>query len=36
MGVKIRKRGGKWYVFVDYQGRRKAKCIGSNRVTGSR
>src|ERR1700736_2889796 len=33
MGVKIRKRGGKWYVFVDYQGRRKAKCIGSNRVT---
>jgi integrase len=33
MGVKIRKRGGKWYVFVDYQGRRKAKCIGSNRAT---
>src|ERR1700721_3742234 len=29
MGVKIRKRGGKWYVFVNYCGRRKAKCIGS-------
>src|SRR5438876_7874867 len=31
MGVKIRKRGGKWYVFVNYHGRRKAKCVGSNR-----
>jgi integrase len=31
MGVKIRKRGGKWYVFVNYHGRRKAKCVGENR-----
>jgi hypothetical protein len=31
MGVKIRKRGGKWYVFVNYRGRRKAKCVGSSR-----
>ena len=31
MGVKIHKRGGKWYVFVNYHGRRKAKCVGSNR-----
>ena len=31
MGVKIRKRGGKWYVFVNYHGRRKAKCIGTSR-----
>jgi hypothetical protein len=31
MGVKIRKRGGKWYVFVNYHGRRKAKCLGSGR-----
>ena len=31
MGVKIRKRGGKWYVFVNYHGRRKAKCVGSRR-----
>jgi len=29
MSVKIRKRGGKWYVFVNYHGRRKAKCVGS-------
>jgi hypothetical protein len=29
MGVKIRKRRGKWYVFVNYHGRRKAKCVGS-------
>ena len=29
MGVKVRRRGTKWYVYVDYQGRRKAKCIGS-------
>jgi len=29
MGVKIRKKGDKWYVLVNYHGRRKAKCIGS-------
>ena len=29
MSVKIRKKGGKWYVFIHYQGRRKAKCIGT-------
>ena len=29
MGVKVRKNGGKWYVLVNYHGRRKAKCIGS-------
>src|SRR2546425_2258850 len=31
MGVKIKKRGGKWYVFVNYHGRRKAKCVGTSR-----
>src|SRR5215471_11654665 len=31
MGVTTRKRGGKWYVFVNYRGRRKAKCVGANR-----
>jgi integrase len=31
MGVKIRKRGGKWYVFVNYHERRKAKCVGTSR-----
>ena len=29
MSVKIRKKSGKWYVFVHYQGRRKAKCVGT-------
>jgi hypothetical protein len=29
MGVKVRKEGAKWYVVVDYHGRRKSKCIGS-------
>jgi hypothetical protein len=31
MGVRIHKRDGKWYVFVNYHGRRKAKCVGSSR-----
>jgi integrase len=31
MGVKIHKRSGKWYVFVNYHGRRKAKCVGTSR-----
>jgi integrase len=29
MGVKVRKKGAKWYVLVNYHGRRKAKCVGS-------
>ncbi len=29
MGVTVRKRSGKWYVLVNYHGRRKAKCVGS-------
>jgi integrase len=29
MGVKVRKKGGKWYVLVNYRGHRKAKCVGS-------
>jgi integrase len=29
MGVKVRKRAGKWWVFVDYANRRKSKCIGT-------
>jgi hypothetical protein len=29
MGVKIRNRGSKWYVFVNYRGHRKSKCVGS-------
>jgi len=29
MGVKVRKRGAKWYVVIDYHGRRKSKCVGT-------
>lgn len=28
MAVKLRKRNGKWWVYIDHKGRRKAKCIG--------
>ena len=33
MGITIRKRGGKWYVFVNHNGLRKAKCVGVSRKT---
>lgn len=29
MGVKVRKRGNKWYVVIDHHGRRKSKCASS-------
>ena len=29
MGVKIKKRGSKWYVYVNYHGKRKNRCIGT-------
>lgn len=29
MGVKVRKRNGKWYVVIDYHGHRKSKCLGT-------
>ena len=29
MGVKVRKRNGKWYVVIDHHGRRKSKSVGS-------
>lgn len=32
MGVKVRQKGGKWYVFINHQGQRKAKCIGDKRA----
>ena len=31
MGVTVRQKGGKWYVFINHQGQRKAKCIGSDK-----
>jgi integrase len=32
MGVKVRQKGGKWYVFINYNGQRKAKCVGDKRA----
>ena len=32
MGVTIKKKQGKWFVFVNYQGRRKAKCVGDSKA----
>ena len=32
MGVTIRKKNGSWYVFVNHQGQRKAKCVGESRA----
>jgi hypothetical protein len=32
MGVKIRNRDGKLYVFVNHNGHRKSKCVGSSRA----
>jgi len=29
MGVKIKKRCAKWYVYVNYHGRRKNRCVGT-------
>jgi integrase len=31
MGVKLKKYKGKWYLFIDYNGKRKAKCLGTDR-----
>jgi len=32
MGVKIRKKKNKFYVYVNYRGTRKAKCVGTSRA----
>jgi integrase len=31
MAVKVRQRNGKWWVFIDYHGKRKAKCVGTSK-----
>ena len=31
MGVKVRQKGDKWYVSINHQGQRKAKCIGDDK-----
>jgi integrase len=32
MGVKVRERDGAWWLFVDHQGRRKAKRVGTGKT----
>lgn len=32
MGVTVRKKNNQWYVFINHNGQRKAKCIGENRA----
>src|SRR5262245_50098254 len=31
MGVKVRQKDGKWYVFIKHHGQRKAKCVGDSK-----
>jgi integrase len=31
MGVRVKKHAGKWYVFINWMGKRKAKCVGLSR-----
>ncbi len=31
MGVKVREKDGKWYVFINHNGKRKAKCVGDSK-----
>jgi integrase len=32
VAVKIKERKGKWWVYIDYKGKRKAKCVGDKRA----
>jgi integrase len=32
MAVKVRQKNGKWWVFIDHHGKRKAKCVGDKRA----
>jgi len=31
MGVKVQQKDGKWYVFINHHGQRKAKCVGDSK-----
>ncbi len=31
MAVKVRRKKGKWYIFIDWMGKRKARCVGVSR-----
>jgi len=32
MAVKLKERKGKWWVFIDHNGKRKAKCVGKKKA----
>src|SRR5436190_20921044 len=32
MAVKVKQHKGKWWVFIDHKGKRKAKCVGSKQA----
>lgn len=32
MAVKVRQKDGKWWIFIDHKGKRKARCIGDKRA----
>src|SRR5712691_3961330 len=32
MAAKVRQKNGKWWVFIDLHGKRKAKCVGDKRA----
>src|SRR5215510_10395115 len=32
MAVKVKQYKGKWWVFIDHKGKRKAKCVGSKQA----
>ena len=31
MGVKLRRVRVKWYLYIDWNGKRKCKCVGTNK-----
>jgi integrase len=35
MAVKVKQHKGKWWVFIDHRGKRKAKCVGSKEAAMS-
>src|SRR5262245_30607009 len=31
MAVKVKQHKGKWWIFIDHKGKRKAKCVGESK-----
>src|SRR4030095_145794 len=31
MAVKVKQHKGKWWIFIDHKGKRKAKCVGTSK-----